>query len=244
MTLTKAFEMTVEYLGETKDVKVDKDGYMCLNDMAQYFPHKSLQEWLSNKNTKEAIVVMEKFLTQGKSTVLKMEDFGKRGGIPKGLQAIKTKMGRYGGGTFAQETLALKFAMWLSPEFELEVLLAYQNGTQNKEDWNVQRILASENYKLQTEYISLSPEGNLPYAAGYTNNAKLINILVFGEHQKGRRDTGTVQELEMVSYLESKNSAFIDLGLSYEVRRAELTKLLIRKFGSKVKQIGERKEMI
>jgi hypothetical protein len=241
MTLTKAFEMTVEYLGETKDVKVDKEGYMCLNDMAQFFPNKNVKEWLTNRNTKDFIVVMEKFLTGGDSTLLKIEDFGSRGGIPKGLKAIKTKSGRYGGGTFAQKTLALKFAMWLSPEFELDVLLSYENGTQHKQDWNMQRILASENYKLQTESISLSPEGKLPYAKGYTSNAKLLNVLVFGEHQKGRRDTGTVVELNQISYLESKNSAFIDLGLSYEVRQVELAKLLVRKFGKNVKLLGENK---
>jgi hypothetical protein len=64
---------------------------------------------------------------------------------------------------------------------------------------------------------------------------------VFGEHQKGRRDTGTVVELNQISYLESKNSAFIDLGLSYEVRQVELAKLLVRKFGKNVKLLGENK---
>ncbi|WP_323953695.1 phage antirepressor KilAC domain-containing protein [Aeromonas caviae] len=44
---------------------------------------------------------------------------------------VVTKMGRYGGGTFAQELLAISYAGWISPAFQLQVnqvFLDYRTG--------------------------------------------------------------------------------------------------------------------
>jgi len=123
MKLKDAFEMTVEYTGQINPIKVNEEGMICLNDMSSFFPSKTMDNWLTKKSTKEFLVVIEKFLKPLDSTGLKLDDFGKRGSIPKGLESIKTKRGKYGGGTYAHELVALEFATWLSPEFKLNVQL-------------------------------------------------------------------------------------------------------------------------
>ncbi len=72
--------------------------------MVKFFPSKTMDNWLRSKFTKKFIIVIEKFLKPsnvtelkgGNSTLLKLEDFGKRDYIPKGSESIKTKRGKDG----------------------------------------------------------------------------------------------------------------------------------------------------
>jgi len=62
MKLQKAFEMSVEYLGHADPIRVDKRGYICLTDMAKFFPRKRLDVWMKSASTKEFIDTVDKFL--------------------------------------------------------------------------------------------------------------------------------------------------------------------------------------
>ena len=53
MELQEAFTMRIDYLGQVNPIKVNENGEVCMNDMALYFPNKSLKEWLNNNNTKD-----------------------------------------------------------------------------------------------------------------------------------------------------------------------------------------------
>jgi len=228
MELQEAFTMRIDYLGEVNPIKVNENGEVCMNDMALYFPNKSLKEWLNNNNTKDFIIVMEKYLNTsdsrdlkgGESTLLERGDFGSRGGIPKGLKSIRAKRGKYDGGTYANKTLALKFAMWLSPEFELKVLLEYENGTQRKENWNIKRILASFNYKLMSKAVENDHED--PKGYHYSNEARMINRIVFGKPDKELRDSATEQQLDLIAKLEGHNATLIGVGMDYQSRKEQL----------------------
>ncbi|MCP4321775.1 MAG: KilA-N domain-containing protein [Alteromonadales bacterium] len=234
MRLQEAFTMMVEYLGESHPIKVNQDGMICLNDMALYFPKKTLKNWLRTNETKEFIMVIERFLNSSNVRdlkgadlpQLKIDDFGSRGGIPKGLKSISTRRGKYEGGTYAYHTLALEFATWLSPEFKLNVLLAYENGTQNKKDWNIKRILASFNYKIMSKAIRNDHEEPKHYH--YSNEARMLNRIVFGKPDKELRDSATEQELDLIAKLEGHNTTMIELGMDYQERKEKLP-LLIKK---------------
>jgi hypothetical protein len=235
MELRKAFEMTVSYTGKVNPIRVDSNGYIRLNDMVEYFPGKRIDNWLTLKATKEFIITLEKFLTPLDSRELKVEDFGKSGKPPKGLESIKTRSGKYNGGTYASYDLAMEFAMWLSPEFKLNVIRAYRDGTQTKKDWNIKRIMTAENFKFMQESKKNEIERHdikSPFA--YSNEAKLVNIIVLGKHEKGIRNNLSEDKLEMLSFVEVKNAAFIDLDMPYEERKTKLQELFNLKYSKEL----------
>lgn len=221
MELTKAFQMSIEYLGKADKIRVDGGGRVCLTDLVKFFPRKTVKEWLTNKATKEFILTVERFLNGGDSTPLDISDFGNRGAFPKGLESIYAKRGKYDGGTYAHELIALEFATWLSPEFKLNVFLAYQNGSQRKENWNIKRILAAHNYKIQSLAVKDAHDPAKHYH--YSNEALMINEIVFGERRGDLRDTATIGQLDRIAALEGHNATMIKLCMPYSERKAALS---------------------
>jgi len=202
LKLQKAFEMRVNYLGVNETIRVNEDGYICLTDLNKYYPKKRIRDWEALKATKEFIETVSSFLNSENS---------------RSLDLIKKQRGRYDGGTYAHELIAFEFATWLSPEFKLQVFLEYQNGTQRKEDWNIKRILASHNYKIMTKAIEQDHEN--PQNYHYSNEAIMINKIVFGKHEKGIRDSASEYDLDRIANLESHNSTMIYLGMNFKTRK-------------------------
>jgi len=202
MELKRALEIKTEYNGFTGIVKCDGD-YICLNDLNDYFPNKRIQSWMDNAQTKELIKLVEENII-----------------APKG--AIITRRGK-GGGTFAHNIIAMDFAMWLSVEFRLKVYIEYTNGTQRKENWNIQRIMAANNYRLMTRAIEHAHEEPKPYH--YTNEALMLNEIAFGVRECNVRETATEQQLDDIAWLEGRNGAYIDLGMTYQERKKRLSEM-------------------
>ena len=205
MELTKAFEMSIEYLGKSDPIRVDKDGFICLTDLAKFFPRKRLDVWMKTKTTTEFIDTVEKFLNTTNQCDLK---------------PIYRKRGKYDGGTYSHELIALEFATWLSPEFKLKVLYEYQNGTQKKENWNIKRILSAFNYKLMSNAIHDSHTD--PKFYHYSNEAIMINKIVFNRHEKKIREFASESELDLIATLEGYNTTFIKLDMDFQDRKEKL----------------------
>lgn len=108
----------IEYQGISKQVNLENDDYICLNDLLKFFPNKRMQNWKDNKTTQDFIGLVEKILNDSKESHLK--------------KAIYAKKGKYGGGTYAHELVALEFLTWLSPEFKLMVLLQWNRWRKNQ----------------------------------------------------------------------------------------------------------------
>lgn len=216
MELTKAFEMSIEYLGHADPIRVDKNGYICLTDMVKFFPRKRINNWMRLEATSEFLEVVQRFLNSSHLSYLK---------------TIYRKRGKYEGGTYAHELVALEFATWLSPEFKMKVLYEYQNGTQKKEGWNIKRILSAFNYKLMSKAIQSAHEDPKHYH--YSNEAKMINTIVFGHHEKGIRDHSSEEQLNMVAELEGHNATLIEIGMDYSERKEKLSTLFTKSYGEK-----------
>ncbi|MBK8045342.1 MAG: KilA-N domain-containing protein [Haliscomenobacter sp.] len=157
-----------------------------------------------------------------------------------------SKSGRYGG-TFAHKDIALEFASWISIEFKLYVIKEFQRlkeeeTSRNKLDWNLQRTLAKVNYRIHTDAIkenlvppALSKEKiNLVYA----DEADMLNMALFGitakqwrdnnpKAQGNIRDDATIEQLVVLSNLESINAVLIHQGLSQAERLTQLNKIAI-----------------
>lgn len=205
MNLSKAFEMTVAYTGIESVIKVDSKGYICLNDFIKYFPNKRLDVWRKLKSTKEYISIVNKDL----KTTNRCE-----------LNSVIARRGKYNGGTFAHEYVAMEFAMWLSPEFKLSVIKSYQNGSQKKENWNIKRILSAFNYKLMSTAIEHDHKD--PKFYHYTNEAIMINKIVFGKHEKCIREIATENQLDLIASMEGHNATLIRIGLDFQERKKSL----------------------
>lgn len=219
MELKEALILRMSFNDVRGEIRIDENGYTCLNDLAIYYPHKKIKEWKNNKSTKEFIEVLDKKLNIG--------DF------PHLKKSLLTKRGKYGGGTYAHDDLAMFFAMWLSPEFCLAVIRAHREGSQRKEGWNMKRILASENYKLMSKSVQDAHDPVRGYH--YSNEAIMLNKIVFGMHQKGMRDVATEQQLDDIAWLESKNSAYIDIEMSSDKRKEVLVSLYTKRNQKQVK---------
>ena len=161
---------------------------------------------------------------------------------------ITSKSGKYGGGTFAHKDIAFKFAAWLSVEFELYVIKDYQRlkeseAHQTALDWNVKRILSKVNYKIHTDAIKgslITEESTLQEKNNvYASEADILNVALFGqkawqwrdehpnEKDKNIRDFATIEQLVVLSNLETMNALFIEQGFSQQERLAKLRKMAI-----------------
>ena len=159
---------------------------------------------------------------------------------------IISKSGRYGG-TYAHQDIAFEFASWISAEFKLYLLKEFQRLKQaeidqKKLEWNVSRTLAKVNYLIHTDAIkeNLIPE-NISESKRkfvYADEADLLNIALFGKTAKewrekypdlrgNIRDYATLEQLVVLSNMESYNSELIKMQISSDERLKKLNKIAI-----------------
>lgn len=159
---------------------------------------------------------------------------------------IVSKSGR-NGGTFAHQDIALEFASWISIEFKLYVIKEFQRlkedeNSRLKLEWNLQRTLAKINYHIHTDAIkeSLIPKevSKKQAALIYADEADLLNTALFGLTAKewrernpklsgNIRDYAGLEQLVVLSNLESINALLIKQGLPQSDRLIQLNKTAI-----------------
>lgn len=161
---------------------------------------------------------------------------------------IRTKAGRYAA-TYAHKDIAFEFASWISPEFKLYIIKDYQRLKDDENsrlslDWNLRRTLAKTNYKIHTDAIKecLIPPNISTAQRGikYANEADVLNVALFGmtakewrdqnpdKAKKGNiRDNATLEQLIILTNLESYNAEMIKDGISQPDRLQKLNKAAI-----------------
>ena len=166
---------------------------------------------------------------------------------------ITSKSGRYGG-TFAHKDIAFEFASWISIEFKLYIIKEFQRLKADENDrlkleWNLQRTLAKVNYHIHTDAIkehlippTLSKEKiNFVYA----DEADMLNMALFGMTAKqwrdanpkaegNIRDAATIEQLVVLSNMESINAVLIRQGLQQNHRLQQLNQIAITQMKSLV----------
>ncbi|MBP9136542.1 MAG: KilA-N domain-containing protein [Chitinophagales bacterium] len=207
---------TIEYLGEWE---------------AMYNPVFNYTEFGTIKNT-----------SGGNNFVLSVKNWIEQ----TGAIGITAKAGRYGG-TYAHKDIAFHFGMWISPKFQLLLIKEYQRLKTDENDrlkleWNLQRTLAKVNYHIHTDAIkeNLIPKelSKSQTAFVYANEADLLNVALFGitakqwrdanpKEEGNIRDMATLEQLVVLSNLESINSVLIHQGLNQTERLVQLNKVAI-----------------
>jgi hypothetical protein len=155
---------------------------------------------------------------------------------------IVSKTGRYGSGVFAHQDIAFEFATWLSAEFKFYLVREFERLKSDEQkrlsaEWNLQRTLAKINYHIHTDAIK---EHIIPRVISekqktftYADEADLLNVALFGRTAAERRaanpkakgnirDEATLEQLVVLSNLESINALLIRDGLSQAERLTRL----------------------
>jgi KilA-N domain len=173
---------------------------------------------------------------------------------------IISKSGRYGG-TFAHKDIAFEFASWISSEFKLYLITEFQRLKEEENDrlqlgWSIQRTLAKVNYRIHTDAIkeNIIPTLLTPKDASavYASEADLLNMALFGQTaQQGHkenpsadgniRDHATIEQLVVLSNMESINALLINQGLPGGERLLQLNGVAIGQMRSLVNNAGLKK---
>lgn len=223
-----------------------------------------ISDWLRNRNTIEFLGIWETVynpdFNSGEFAIIKSQaglnsyKVSVKEWVEKthaiGLQATA---GRYGG-TYAHKDIAFEFGMWISAEFKIYLIKEFQRlkdeEAQSKSlEWNFQRTLAKVNYKIHTDAIKerLIPPRltKVQTTVVYASEADLLNVALFGiaaaqwrqanpDQTGNMRDSATLEQLVVLSNLESINAVLIHQGLAAPERLAQLNTIAITQMRSLV----------
>ncbi|MBP6661192.1 MAG: KilA-N domain-containing protein [Chitinophagales bacterium] len=226
-----------------------------------------ISDWLRNRNTIEYLGIWESVFNPnfnyGEFAIIKSQAGlnSYKLSVKEWLEktnaiGLKATAGRYGG-TYAHPDIAFEFGMWISPKFKIYLIKEFQRLKNDEHDklkleWNLQRTLAKVNYKIHTDAIkdNLIPNEitkqqiNLVYA----NEADILNVALFGitakewrdnnPNESGNiRDFATIEQLVVLSNMESINALLIGQSLAQKDRLIQLNKVAI----SQMKSLTENK---
>ena len=142
--------------------------------------------------------------------------------------------------------------MWISAEFKVYLIKEYKRlQTEENErlnlEWNFQRTLAKVNYKIHTDAIkdNIIPKvlDKQQTSMVYASEADVLNMALFGmtakqwrdakPGEKGNvRDYSTIQQLVVLSNLESINAMLIAQSMPQNERLVQLNNIAITQMKS------------
>ncbi|MGE0930199.1 KilA-N domain-containing protein [Peijinzhouia sedimentorum] len=182
-----------------------------------------------------------------------------------GAIGLIASAGRYGG-TFAHKDIAFEFGSWLSPEFKLYLIKEFQRLKEDENrklslEWNLNRTLSKLNYRIHTDAIKehiIPPQlSKQQQSLVYATEADVLNMALFGKTAKqwreentnkdgNIRDYATVEQLLVLTNIESINAEFIRMELPQgdrlkklnEIARAQLKSLALN---PNAKRLGDGK---
>ena len=155
--------------------------------------------------------------------------------------------GKHSKGTFAHPDIAFEFTSWLSSEFKLYLITEFQRlkkneAYKNKIEWNVRRIITKCNHTIHTDVIKdmliLPILTKKQVNSTYASEADVLNVALFGMTAKqwrdknpklkgNMRDYATIEQLIVLSNMESSNAIMIRDNISQNKRLIKLNEYAI-----------------
>lgn len=221
-----------------------------------------IKNWIRNRGTIEFIGTWEQ-LYNPNFKVVEFDHFRINAGLPSFVLSpgnwiektnavgIVVKKGKYGG-TYAHKDIAFEFCSAISPVFKLFLIKEFQRlkeeETENL-DWDVKRSLTKLNYRIHTDAIK---QNLIPNSLSkkqteivYATEADILNMALYGKtakqwrdenpNEKGNiRDFATIQQLVVLSNLESINAMLIHQNKPQQERLTQLNEMAITQMKSLV----------
>jgi hypothetical protein len=164
---------------------------------------------------------------------------------------IYVKQGKYGG-TYAHKDIAFEFVSAISAVFRLFLIKEFQRLKEDEQkhkslEWSLQRTLSKINYRIHTDAIKAAIIPNVVTKEQamfvYANEADLLNVALFGKTAKqwreqnadkegNIRDYATLEQLVVLSNMESINALLIRQGLPQSERLLQLNNTAITQIHS------------
>ncbi|EJA0515563.1 KilA-N domain-containing protein [Salmonella enterica] len=215
-------------------IAVNKDGLYRLNDLHQAaggeVRHKPAN-WMQTQQFKE----LEQTL---------IDD-----GNPSSVKPSPTRIMKGGSaqGTYVCKELVYAYAMWVSAAFHLHVIRTFDAHVIQAENERRQKMIARAEARAEffplTDELKASREavGKETKAHHYSNEADLINRIVLGMPAKQfklengfsvdtpTRDILTAGQIAAVKDLQRADLVFMQMGLTFQERKEQLTQLFERK---------------
>ena len=221
-----------------------------------------ISDWLRNRNTVEFLGIWESIYNSnfncGEFAIIRSQaglnnyKISVKEWVEKtNAIGLKATAGRYGG-TYAHKDIAFEFGMWISPQFKIYLIREFdrlkQEETRQKSlEWNLQRTLSKINYRIHTDAIkehiipALVTKEQINYV--YANEADLLNVALFSKTAKqwrdenpndksNIRDHASLEQLVVLSNMESINALLIRQGLPQSKRLIQLNSTAITQMHS------------
>jgi len=230
-----------------------------------------ISDWLRNRNTVEFLGIWESVynptFNYGEFAIIKSQAglnnykiSAKEWAEKTNAIGLKATAGRYGG-TYAHPDIAFEFGMWISAEFKIYLIKEFQRLKEDENDrlkleWNLQRTLAKVNYHIHTDAIK---QNLIPATLSkdkinfvYANEADMLNVALFSMTAKewrdknpkaegNIRDEASIEQLVVLSNMESINAVLIHQGLLQSERLILLNKTAIQQMNSLVNNLNIKK---
>ena len=223
-----------------------------------------ISDWLRNRNTVEFLGIWESIynpnFNYGEFAIIRSQaglnnyKISVKEWVEKtNAIGLRATAGRYGG-TYAHKDIAFEFGMWISPQFKIYLIREFDRLKQdetrrNSIEWNLQRTLSKINYRIHTDAIkehiipNVVTKEQISYT--YSEEADLLNVALFGKTAKqwreanselkgNVRDYATLEQLVVLSNMESINALLIRQELSQHERLVQLNNVAITQMRSLV----------
>lgn len=271
--MTKTRSLSVQGTPVSFITRYEQDYISLTDMVKRFGDESVLYGWLRNRNTVEFLGVwelinnpafkpleFERFKSQAGLNSFSLSP--SKWVEATGAIGLYAKAGR-GGGTYAHRDIAFEFGSWLSPEFKLYLITEFQRLKDEEArtasvEWNFQRTLAKVNYRIHTDAIKehLVPRQltKAQTATVYASEADLLNVALFGltaaqwreanpKAVGNMRDAATLEQLVVLSNMESINAVLIHQGTDAPERLKQLNAIAITQMRSlialeSVKQLG------
>jgi len=228
-----------------------------------------ISDWLRNRNTVEFLGIWESIynpnFNYGEFAIIRSQaglnnyKISVKEWVEKtNAIGLKATAGRYGG-TYAHKDIAFEFGMWISPQFKIYLIREFDRLKQdetrhNSLEWNLQRTLSKINYRIHTDAIkehiipNIVTKEQINYT--YAEEADLLNVALFGMTAKewreenpdvkgNIRDYAALEQLVVLSNMESINALLIRQELSQHERLVQLNNVAI----TQIRSLVENKKM-
>lgn len=185
-----------EVLQRTSDGYFDGAALLYQWNSVKGNPERKMARFFESSETKAFIEALEEDIKSHSADMHYTDNQ-----VFKKVKGRVTRNGRTKDQVWMNPYLFIKFAMWINPKFELQVIkFVYDELIKN-------RHLAGDNYNVLTSAIATLPD------ADYREVAKAIQWIVFNTTGKNLRQTATQEQLKEISEIEHSLAFSINMGL-------------------------------